>query len=1375
MIIHLRPAEIWKEGSDAETVRFCLGSLGIWTEKKLTEVLLFKPAEIEEATICLYLDDRNAPPEVAFRARLVEKHALSDFVEKFGGKSHTDHGRKVYETEETPEKPATAYMIIDRKGREYASAPKYRAKDMVNAEVNPGLAFGGIDQLLKSSDNRRHLTILFDPADLRNSKKFLFPDTAFDLLGHFLVWFEDTKMDSVAWSFHFGDKTYDKFYSEILMRNKSAISSRVLQNDMNNKLESFAEVLLGAVERMTPKTVAQRKLVGRLPAMFQAYYVQTMQTSSGPSENWVRLATVLPKVAGPNLAAGSLFAWRLAEETDFTKPAPKRPSTKIPDLIADRLKLPVDVDFRRMPFQEAIAFIGEETHIRIEIDGDALKDSGYTKNMPQTMKLGSVEFDEARAVLGKEQFLLGHPDPAELYVEFAAVYLEFRYFSPWRLPWYFPSLPDQERIEAILTNDLDAARLFEQTRQGDLEHAYETEIEPGAHASPAEDVPADTDSEEEAEPTEPTTRQQARAEKLKLRAVRADERGNTVRAAILYRTAGAISESETALDRLVERLQAALKFSEHDSDDWRGTLSILLTRSTAGFWNTDRRLLYDLQKVCLDHERAVFKIDLVEAVRTWGKRPIKRPLPNQREVLMVKHLRSARARLNASSLSDAERQHLSHLLHTAVEAAERQMRAHLRPVVQASIEEVGFRPANLPEQVAAGKLVEEILDAVAHRGYVNMGILRDCISRNQIKLPDLAGPVELISGDRLLKADRLLAVELDGVYRRGEFYLRWLQRLSSVAFGTVIGRWITLFVLIPFGGAYVALSGIAHAVEKIGLHAHHFTQLPQVAAVGLFLLGVIHWPSFRKGAAEVFKWIVRFLGAILIDMPAWAIRNQAIRNFLRTRPVVFVRHFIATPGLLMAVFCYGLPALGLYGTASIYTAILVYMGFAIVLNTRFGRNFEELTTDWIDHTWYQLRTRFFVALFEFVMWIFHKLLELLERFLYAIDEWLRFRSGESRLMFWTKAVTGVFWAVVSFVVVFFITLLAEPQINPIKHFPVVTVSHKIILPLLPTISGALAGPLGETNGNFVAVAIVTLTPGIFGFLVWELRSNWRLYAANRPEFLHSVIVGSHGETMIRLMKPGFHSGTLPKLFARMRRSGRRNEDVRIHTVPAKYQETLHHIEESIRHFVDREFLGLLRESDCLNGKAISLSRVTSSLNNIRVEIRNTSSHDDPLIIVFQEQSGWLVAGIQSAGWVNALNETELRHFTTALAGLYKLSGTDFVREQIENGFEKPVTRYDIAGRRLIVWPDESFETELRYDLDSRPELRLVSRVAANEDRPARIRAADIIYTEQPVAWNDWVRYWDAVAEGETAVDLHRQDGQKPLAVVSPRPAIDPVG
>ncbi len=54
-------------------------------------------------------------------------------------------------------------------------------------------------------------------------------------------------------------------------------------------------------------------------------------------------------------------------------------------------------------------------------------------------------------------------------------------------------------------------------------------------------------------------------------------------------------------------------------------------------------------------------------------------------------------------------------------------------------------------------------------------------------------------GDQLIRANRQLAADLDGVYHRGEIYLRWLQRLSAAAFGTHIGRLLTLYVALPFG------------------------------------------------------------------------------------------------------------------------------------------------------------------------------------------------------------------------------------------------------------------------------------------------------------------------------------------------------------------------------------------------------------------------------------------------------------------------------------------------------------------------------------------------------------------------------------------------
>ena len=60
----------------------------------------------------------------------------------------------------------------------------------------------------------------------------------------------------------------------------------------------------------------------------------------------------------------------------------------------------------------------------------------------------------------------------------------------------------------------------------------------------------------------------------------------------------------------------------------------------------------------------------------------------------------------------------------------------------------------------------------------------------------------------------------------------------------------------------------------------------------------------------------------------------------------------------------------------------------------------------------------------------------------------------------------------------------------------------------------------------------------FGFIFWEVKENWRLYRANRSPTLGPVSIGPHGETLAGLLQPGFHSGTVPKLYARLRAAER---------------------------------------------------------------------------------------------------------------------------------------------------------------------------------------------------------------------------------------------
>ena len=199
-----------------------------------------------------------------------------------------------------------------------------------------------------------------------------------------------------------------------------------------------------------------------------------------------------------------------------------------------------------------------------------------------------------------------------------------------------------------------------------------------------------------------------------------------------------------------------------------------------------------------------------------------------------------------------------------------------------------------------------------------------------------------------------------------------------------------------------------------------------------------------------------------------------------------------------------------------------------------------MVVDEVVQGWRRFGLRLITGLFWLIVDLFRRLLQIIERLMYSVDEWLRFRSGQGRVALIAKAGMGFLWFFVAYVLRFAVNVLLEPQINPIKHFPVVTVGHKLLLAAYKPAADFLIGWLGINKIEAYAIGgtVIWCIPGIFGFLVWELTANWRLYAANRPQRLRPVKIGSHGETMIRLLRPGFHSGTVPKRYAKLRRAER---------------------------------------------------------------------------------------------------------------------------------------------------------------------------------------------------------------------------------------------
>jgi hypothetical protein len=119
------------------------------------------------------------------------------------------------------------------------------------------------------------------------------------------------------------------------------------------------------------------------------------ETSSGA--RIVRLSTRLPERAAPNLALASHLTWDESTRVDrrgTQSVATRSKMERKRKPIVERLRTTVDGDLRRMPLEAAFLQIGEQSGVRFEVDGAALKLSGYTKNMEQTFRLGKIAATE---------------------------------------------------------------------------------------------------------------------------------------------------------------------------------------------------------------------------------------------------------------------------------------------------------------------------------------------------------------------------------------------------------------------------------------------------------------------------------------------------------------------------------------------------------------------------------------------------------------------------------------------------------------------------------------------------------------------------------------------------------------------------------------------------------------------------------------------------------------------------------------------------------------------------------------------------------------------------------------------------------------------
>ena len=997
-------------------------------------------------------------------------------------------------------------------------------------------------------------------------------------------------------------------------------------------------------------------------------------------------------------------------------------------------------------------------------------------------RIGQTEFDEIRAILRHDGLVMPPADDREVYIEFCALYLELRYFAPGLLVTTFPGVVEHERVAATLASDVDVAPLLEEHRPPEVGPLASTRHLDGT-SMPSFSAPPQFAAGDSSQQKPVSTKAHGR---LLRRASKARTRGNDVRAALLCARASSAADQQLrkqaekamreALVGLGKRLNEALGSATDSNDrvlEWSSLLRILADRAASERvlgYAVEARLLYELQRAAVAWERVQGTVDVASWIVSRGKKKVVRSLPATRELRVARYFAATGAKLRHVRIGGPDRKLLAKLLTQAQRRADKKVRVALKPRIDAALDEVKLLAMSGPERLARDKVVEELLDQIIDAGYLSFDGVRDALSRNMLKLDDLAGVGELWSGDVLLEMDRKLAQVLDGIYRRSDIYLRGLQKVSSVPFGTSVGRALTLYAVLPLGVSFVVLEGsglvVSQALEVFGLPAFDALTPTSFIVTALLVFALIHSAPFRAFARQALDVVALVLATVLIRVPREILRRPTVRRWLARPGVRFAMRRVITPGVIGGVVYLFGPADAHGWWAPLAIAIAAFFAGTLVMGSRIGGWLEDFVVDEVAPTWHVLSRQWLPGLLQLIMRSFAALMDLLLRGIYGVDELLRYREGQNVAMKLLKGTIGFVWSIIAYAVRLYITLLVEPMINPVKHFPTVTVADKFMLPMMPGMIEAMSGwlaPLGGVVAKTFSGLTVFLLPSVFGFLAWELKENYRLYRATRPERMPPAPVGPHGETMRSLLVVGLHSGTLPKLYERLRRAAQREDDTGVISlrkprhdalVPAgglgKFRAGIRKVEQGLRRFVERELLALLHNCARWPHGEILIDRIDLSSNCIRIQLACPALDGGPCAITIEEQSGFVVSGIVEAGFIRALQQrssvaTQL--FYNALAGFYQRAQVDLVREQIEAELGA-AAHYDISDEGLIVWLGTDYQTELLYRLDGAaksPDVR-----GAQPDVPPRVlEPRRLFFREQSISWVAWVAAW-SVAEHPTA-------------------------
>ena len=826
------------------------------------------------------------------------------------------------------------------------------------------------------------------------------------------------------------------------------------------------------------------------------------------------------------------------------------------------------------------------------------------------------------------------------------------------------------------------------------------------------------------------------------------------------------------LRELAAGLAGPLHLRAADAARLEARLFPVLEKADQGrFITNEYRLLLELQGIMNEAERPARSLDIYRWLTSVGTRPVSRQLPHQDMVQASRRLQSVLRYLPGARIDEEDSAALRDLFRGSLATCREALRDRFQPFLEDALDDVGLQPRHPLERVSRRKLVRELIDRILADGYFSYFDVRDAISRNSLKLPDITDRGEWGADDPLLRLDRLLTFKFEGIYQSGQFHAKALQNLTSALFGTQWGRLFWSFVIAPYGMALLVVSIVVILARHLPGGSGKQDEISPVSTIWAWLwIGLIGTAlsytlandALRARVTSWFLWIASGLHWLVEDLPGILARHPAFRAAV-VIPLKVAWYLAAKPGLVMLALHVLTPLV----IPNLFIGVALWFLIALVMTTRpfllLDRRLAEILVDFV----HAVRAGLVGRLFEAFDRLYKTLIKAVETALVRADEALRSRGDDSAAMTTLRAAASLVWIPFRATGRLLFVVLIEPMLHPLK-LPICFVAAKVLYPVLgPMGSESWIPALAPLLGYWPAMTFVTTTiflmPNVFGFLFWEFRENRGLYEANRPGRPRPAPAGPSGEDMRALMEPGWHGGTLPRIFSRLRRAGRPAAEGGDRARERQALKQLEDVRESVVHFLRRNLIdplavspGWMEAAPGQWSRPLEVREVTLSTHRVRGFLAPAEAPEGAppaLVLTFEFRGGCLWANVRAGQWLHDLPPERREGVALAVAWCLCAGGVQLNDEQ--------VTALMGPGAGALKSGEQSLSLAVRggvllYRLDSEHGEWTISRDSDMPDsHPVVIRPAWALrFQDMPWRYDDFTARWRVSSPAGTGTCLN---------------------